>query len=35
MKKFGGCKTVAKERIEERERIALRNKVKEEKHLEI
>ena len=30
---FGGSKTELKERIEERERLALRNKVKEEKHL--
>ena len=33
--KCGGYKTLVKERIEERERPALRNKVKEEKHLEI
>ena len=33
--KFGGYKTEAKGRTEERERQALRNKVKEEKHLEI
>ena len=32
---FGGYKTEVKERREERERLALRNKVKEEKHLEI
>ena len=35
MEKFSGYKTEVKERIEERERPALRNKVKEEKHLEI
>ena len=29
--KFGGYKTEEKERIEERERLALRNKVKQEK----
>ena len=33
--KFGGYKTQVKERIEKRERLALRNKVKEEKSLEI
>ena len=33
IKKFGGYKTEVKETIEERERLALRNKVKEEKHL--
>ena len=33
--KFGGYKTEVKGRIEERERQALRNKVKGEKHLEI
>ena len=35
MEKFGGYKTEVKEIIEERERllVALRNKVKEEKHL--
>ena len=32
---FGGHKTAVEERIEERKRLALRNKVKEEKHLEI
>ena len=32
---FGGCNTEVKEIIEKRERQALRNKVKEEKHLEI
>ena len=31
--KFGGYKAEVKERIEERERHALRNKVKEEKHI--
>ena len=35
VEKFGGYKTEVKQRIEERERLALRNKVKEEKHLEI
>ena len=35
LEKFGGYKTEVKERIEERERLALRNKVNEEKHLEI
>ena len=35
MEKFGGYKTEGNEIIEERERLALRNKVKEEKHLEI
>ena len=35
IEKFGGYKTKVKERIEERERLALRNKVKEEKHLQI
>ena len=35
MEKFGGCKTEVKGRTEQRERQALRNKVKEEKHLEI
>ena len=35
IQKFGGYKTGVKERIEERERLALRNDVKEEKHLEI
>ena len=35
VEKFGGCKTGVKERIEERQRLALRNKVKEEKNLEI
>ena len=35
MKKFGGYKTEVKERIEIRERLALRNKVKKEEHLEI
>ena len=33
IEKFGGYKTEEKERIEERERLALRNKVKQEKHL--
>ena len=33
--KFGGYKTEVKEVIEERERLALRTKVKEEKHLQI
>ena len=33
--KFGGYKPEVKEIIEERERLALRNKVKEEKHLEL
>ena len=32
IEKFGGYKTDVKERIEERERLALRNKVKEEPH---
>ena len=32
MEKFGGYKTEVKEIIEERETLALRNKVKEEKH---
>ena len=32
MEKFGGYKTQVKERIEEREMLAQRNKVKEEKH---
>ena len=31
--KFGGCKAEVKERIETRERPALRNKVKEKEHL--
>ena len=35
IEKFGGYKTNVKGRREERERLALRNKVKEEKHLEI
>ena len=35
IEKFGGYKTELKERIEEKERLALRNKVKEEKLLEI
>ena len=35
IEKFGGYKTELKERIEERERLALRNKVNEEKHLDI
>ena len=34
IEKFGGYKTEVKERIETRERLALRNKVKEEEHLE-
>ena len=34
IEKFGGYKTEVKERIGERERQALRNKVKEETHLE-
>ena len=33
--KFGGCKTEVQKRMEERERQTLRNRVKEEKHLEI
>ena len=33
--KFGGCKAEVKERIETRERLARRNKVKEEEQLEI
>ena len=33
IEKFGGYKTEVKERIETRERLALRNKVKEEGHL--
>ena len=33
--KFAGYKTEAKEKIEMRERLALRNKVKEEEHLQI
>ena len=33
IEKFGGDKTEVKEIIEERERLALRNKVDEEKHL--
>ena len=35
IEKFGGYKTEVKERIEERERQALRNKVRENKHLEM
>ena len=35
IEKFGGYKTEVNERIEERGRLALRNKVKEEEHLEI
>ena len=35
LEKFGGYKTKVKERIEERERLAQRNDVKEEKHLEM
>ena len=35
VEKFAGYKTEAKERIEVRGRLALRNKVKEEEHLEI
>ena len=35
MEKFAGYKTEVKERIEIRERLALRNKVMEEEHLEI
>ena len=35
IEKFGGYKTKVKERVQQRERLALRNKVKEEKHLEI
>ena len=31
IEKFGGCKTEVKGRTEERDRLALRNKVKEEK----
>ena len=33
IEKFGGYKTEVKERMEEREKLALRIKVKEEKHL--
>ena len=33
VEKFAGCKTEIKENIEIRERLALRNKVKEEEHL--
>ena len=33
MEKCGGYKTEVKERIESRERLALRNKVKEAEHL--
>ena len=35
IEKFGGYKTEEKERVEARERQVLRNKVKEEEHLEI
>ena len=35
IEKLGGYKTEVKERIEERKRLVLRNKVKEEKHLKI
>ena len=35
VEKSGGYKTEVKERIELRERLALRNKVKEEEHLEL
>ena len=35
IEKFAGYKTEVKERIEIRERLALKNKVKEEEHLEI
>ena len=35
IEKFAGCMTQVKEKIEIRERLALRNKVKEEEHLEI
>ena len=35
MEKFGGYKTEAKEIMEKGERLALRNMVKEVKHLEI
>ena len=35
IEKFGGYKTEVKGRIEERERLALRNKAEAEKHLEI
>ena len=35
MEKFGWYITQVKARIETRERLALRNKVKEEEHLEI
>ena len=35
IEKLGGYKTEVKERIEERERQVLRNKVKEDKHLQI
>ena len=35
IEKFAGYKTEVKERIEIRERLALRNKVKEEEHLKV
>ena len=35
IEKFGGYRTEVKEIIEEREKLALRTKVEEEKHLEI
>ena len=35
MEKFGGYKTEVKEIIEERERLALRNRVKAENYLQI
>ena len=35
IEQFGGYKTEVTERVEARERLALRNKVKEEKHLEM
>ena len=35
IEKFAGCKTEVKQNIEIRERLALRNSVKEEEHLEI
>ena len=35
IEKFDGCKTEAKEIIEERERLGLRHNVKKEKHLEV
>ena len=35
IEKFGGYTTEVKERVEERERLVVRNKAKKEKHLEI